>query len=257
MPTLGGSLFVADGLKYDYCFCEAIESLGAVCDQIAVTFFSPEDFQEFNLNALPKLPCEVKARILPYSEWDSSGNQSRLSYWTNYTRNMLSTDWHFNLQADEVIHESSFPFIRQAIASKEVSGYRIRRYNLWRDPWHYLDVPDGRKPVSDYVCRLGTRECNSQGDGESLAIIGGANESYQDSICIYHMGFVRDPKVHISKINNMGKIYGWGDDPRLAGLSEFDPYKYFSDTDIKPIPQRLPKFVEKWAVARYPTVSSQ
>lgn len=255
MPTLGGSLFVADGLKYDYCFCEAINSLAAVCDQVAVIFFNPEDYAKCMEQCQIPVHCGLAFSLKPYADWDNNSNQERLSYWTNKARDMLSTDWQFNLQADEVIHESSFPFIRQAIESQTDNGFRVRRLNLWRDPCHYLDVPDGRKPVSDYVCRLARTSCDSYGDGESLTIPGGANVAYEDSILIYHMGFVRDPKVHIAKINNMGKIFGWGDEPKLRGLAEFDPYKFFGDNDLKPIPQPLPKFVEQWAAQRYPRAS--
>lgn len=249
--TLGGSLFVADGIKYDYCFCEALESLGAVCDQVAVTFFNEEDFELFKSR---RLSGSFMARLRPYSEWENSGNQLRLSYWTNETKKMLSTDWHFNLQGDEVIHEDCFPLIREAV-NKGQEGFRIRRYNLWRDPWHYLDVPQERKPVSDYVCRLGKLQYESSGDGESVSIPN-ASDEYSESIAIYHMGFVRDPKRHVDKINNMGKnIFGWGEEPKLKGKEVFDPYLFFNDADLKPIPGTLPKFVEQWVSERYPRAS--
>lgn len=36
--TLGGSIFVYNGIKQDYCFIEALECLHALCDQVAICY---------------------------------------------------------------------------------------------------------------------------------------------------------------------------------------------------------------------------
>jgi hypothetical protein len=258
-PTLGGSLVVADGLKYDYCFREAIASLAGLCDEIAVTFFNQED-----LRAVPSyFPGLVISNLVEYSEWNSHGSQERISYWQNETSKLLSTDWYFSLQADEVIHEDSFPAVRAAIlthqdcsggafgvgSSPQADGYMCTRLNLWGDCDHYLSLePESRMPVGQNIVRLARRGVPSYGDGQSLAPTC-VSHCYTDQILIYHMGFVRDPRVYPLKAHRMGEIYGWGDDPRIGEV--FDPWNFgFKPEDCKPIPKSLPRYVRAWAEAR-------
>src|SRR5690606_25582329 len=135
----------------------------------------------------------IQAANILKEEWDSQVGREKLSYFSNLAIDMLSTDWNFYLQADEILHEDSFPFVRKAIEDPQADGYLIRRLNLWRDPLHMLNVPQERKPVSTEVIRLAKTKFRCVDDAESLGVTGMVGILGDiDNMVIYHMGFVRD-----------------------------------------------------------------
>ena len=260
MTTLGGHLFVCRGLKLDYCFLEATESLLPVCDQVAVTLFSDEDLEAFK----EKFPNEPKIILVKKEEKDFDGmpGKERLNWWTNFTRDQLSTDWQFCLQSDEILHEDSYAAVRQTIEKPIAEAYAVRRFNLWGDCYHYLNYPKiiaagrhGHLPCSEYVGRLALLKYNSCGDAESLDAP--FNWDYKDAIRTYHMGFVRDKKkksdhiIHIQeKVFDLGFHDPRTDDDIRENNGEFRPYKRFSKDELLPISENLPKVIQKWAEAR-------
>lgn len=254
-------MMVARGNKLDYCWMEAMRSLLPVCDQFALTLFSPDDIETFRNSGLvnePKLIVAYKTE----EEFDATKGKERLNYWTNQTRNLLTTDYQFNIQADEILHEDCYPVVRALMQDPKEEAYAIRRVNLWGDPYHYLNYPKiiaegraGELPCSDYVVRIAKRHYDSAGDAESI----GAPFSWQfkDAIRTYHMGFVRDKRKktdHILHIQE--KVFDLGyHDPRTDAdirdnEGKFRPYTRFSRTDLSPIQENLPKIIQAWAQER-------
>lgn len=43
MPTLGGSIFVRNAIKYDYCIKESIACLAALCDEVFILDCQSDD----------------------------------------------------------------------------------------------------------------------------------------------------------------------------------------------------------------------
>lgn len=158
---------------------------------------------------------------------------------------MLDTEWNFYLQADEIIHENSFPLIRNCI-DLDVQAYLVSRFNLWGSPYTMLDVPQERKPCSSEVIRLAKSGFRCIGDAESLGVPNCMNGT---NIHIYHMGFVRDPVKHLEKIRHIqDDVFLIEHDKRIDGMDKFDPWKFFSREDVIPIPEEgLPKFIKQWA----------
>jgi hypothetical protein len=112
-----------------------------------------------------------------------------------------------------------------------------------------LNVPQYRKPCSSEVIRLTKRGNPTYGDGESINAQ--CVDWFLHSIRIYHMGFVRDRKIHPLKIREMqGNIFGCGVDEKLNGMETFDSTKWFTEADLKPIDEPLPKIIQNWALAR-------
>ena len=149
---LGGSVFARNAIKYDYCIIEAIESLLPVCDKVVVLECNSED--ETALMLKKRYSTSLKVNLILGQEWNVAKDYNRLTILANEARKMLHTDWHFMIQADEVLHESSYPYILDAIANEESNSFRCRRYNMFGNLDHYIDFNSERKPCGDNIVRL-------------------------------------------------------------------------------------------------------
>lgn len=251
--SLGGSLFIIDGVKFDYCFMESAASLIALCDEVVLLDAGSNDGTAELLKTLES--DKVKVVLLDRSEWESlkSIGKDRLAHFKNLAIDHLTTDWNMNIEGDEVIHEGSFPFIREAI-NQDAEAWLCHRFNLWGTPYQMLNVPQNRKPCSNEVIRLAKTKYRSSGDAESLDA---QVKGFVDGIRIFHMGFVRKPDVMIKKIINIQEqIYLMDYDRRIDPMGDkFDPWAIFSKDEVVPIPSQLPVFVKKWAAERMPNNS--
>lgn len=260
MKTLGGSIMVCRGLKLDYCFLESIESLLPVCDQVAVLLFSDDD-----LEALQKKfhnEPKIILKKMTESDFDGRPGKERLPYFTNIARDMLLTEWHFQIQADEVLHEDCLWAVRAAIEKPIAEAYAVQRRSTWGDAYHYINYPKmfatgrgGELPCSEYVVRLALLKYNSYGDAESLEAP--FTWEYKDAIRLFHAGFIRDRKKktdHIIHIQE--RVFDLGlHDPRTdADIKEnggaFRPYTRFSKSDLLPATEAPPKYLRDWIKAR-------
>jgi len=247
--TLGGTIFCYNAIKHDYCIVEAIQNLKEFCDKVVVVDAGSTDGTIDLIQPLMDSQC----RLNVIQEWDNQHGREKLNYFTNKAIELLDTDYNFNLQADEIVSEDSFPWIRKAM-EEGMPGYMCRRYNLWKDPYHMLNVEQNRKPCSTEIVRLAHPKYRSVGDAESL----GCNEvyiDYLDKIEIFHMGFVRKREVMKPKIINMQvKVFEMaGYDQKLDRHEIFEPMDYFSEEDLIPIHKPLPKVIQQWASERMPS----
>lgn len=249
--TLGGSLFIRNGEKYDYCYREAIQCLLEFCDKVVVCVVPTEDKTILNVNDLAyDNQGRLEYRTINDSDWRRMEFQTkhRLSIFTNYAIEMLDTDYVFNLQGDEIVDPGSYQWIRMAIEEGQ-EGYLCSRINLWGSPFTQLNVPHHRKPCSTEIVRL-TKTCyRAYDDAESLAAP--VVDSYLDKIKIWHMGFVRKREVHPAKIREMqGNIFKCGVDSKLEGMEVFDSTQWFGPEDLLPINGELPPLIQQWAKER-------
>jgi hypothetical protein len=198
-------------------------------------------------------------KIFTNGIWECANDYHRLSILANQTKGYLKTNWHFMLQADEVIHEDSFPFIKQAINDKHFRSYYVRRLNLFGDLYHYLDLnlPQEHKPCSDSVIRLATIENDAYSDAESLSVNPQTSSmNYLDKITIFHYGFVRKDVNHIEKIIDMqGWFFGKGGTPdkralELRETGKFDWRLFKPKEFLVKIPKPHPVFSKNWAEER-------
>ena len=255
--SLGGSIFTHNAVKFDYCIREALASLCAVCDEVVVLDAESEDETVDVLNECKNNHGNLK--VVTGVKWDCAPNYARLAMLANEAKSHLKTDWHFMLQADEVIQEISFPYIRCATTRNDGNeSYFCRRLNLFGDLNHYFgyDIPHHKKPCSDVVIRLAKTKFDAIGDAESL----GANSQtitnvYQELIHIFHYGFVRRDASHIDKIMNMQSwFYGPGSTPdqRVAGMTNgiYDWTLLKEKNDLTALSLSHPKFSAEWAAER-------
>lgn len=257
-PTLGGSIFIHNAIQFDYCIEPALNSLCAVCDEVVIVDASSDDG---TLQLIEKIQKnQPKLKVVVGAKWDCHEKFDRLRILADIARNQLNTDWHFMLQGDEVIHESSFPWIKKLIKHEKNQSYMIRRCNLWGDLNHCLryDIPQSDKPVSDSVIRLAMTENPAFGDAEVLQCDPRFCQDATDKIIIYHYGFVRRDQNMIDKTLNMQSWF-WGPnsqpDHRVVEMSKKEKPRFEWEVMktkemLMPIPLPHPKFATDWANER-------
>jgi hypothetical protein len=247
--TLGGFAFARNAIKYDYCAKEAIESMLEFCDMVSIAYVESEDE---TLNMLKSINTNGKKLVISQLDneaWNNHRGKEKLAIFQNYAIEQLDTDYQFLCQMDEIVHESCYDTIRQAMKT-DMEGFLISRINLWGDPMHQLNVPHYRKPCSTEVIRLTKRGHPTYGDGESINAQ--AVDWFVKSIFMVHYGFVRDRKIQPSKIREMqGNIFECGVDHKLDGMDVFDGSKWFDpEKDLKPIDFEHPKIMKDWILPR-------
>lgn len=246
MISLGGTIFTYNCESQDYSFLEAIDCLRALCDQVIVVDAGSTDKTTDELKKIDRGNCRVI--YLDGSEWKAQQGREKLNYFTNKAIEQLDTEYQINLQADECIYESSFPYIREAIETGQ-EGFLNRRWNFWKDPYHILNVPQNRKPCSTEIIRLTKTQYRSVGDAESIDCQ--ASYDFISKIEMAHLGYVRKRDVMKRKVIHMlEEVFLTPHDKRLDVADEFRPMDYFSEEDLISAPKPLPIFVRHWAEER-------
>ena len=248
--TLGGSLFIRNGNKFDYCFKESIRCVLDFCDKVVICVVPTDDGTYEAVMDMAAMDNRILVRGIKDADWHHMAFQTkhRLSIFTNYAIEMLDTDYVFNLQGDEIVDPSSYEWIRKAIEVGH-EGYLCKRINLWESPYKQLNVPHHRKPCSTEIIRLAKTCYRAYDDAESLAAP--CNDGFLDQIKIWHMGFVRKREIHPSKIREMqDNIFKCGVDSKLDGMDVFDSTKWFGPEDLVPIEGELPPLIQQWATER-------
>lgn len=245
--TLGGSLFIRNGLEYDYCFEESIKCLLDFCDKVVVVDAGSDDGTTEILKNINN--HKLLVIYLSKEEWLNRHGKEKLTYFTDKAIDELDTDYNFYLQADEILHESSYKWVRTAM---EVGGegYLCTRNNLWGNCNLQLNVPHERKPCSTSVLRLAKTRYKAYGDAESLNAP--CINDFEEKIKIWHYGFVRKKEVMRAKIINMQiGVFGMSDyDPKLDECNIFNPKLWFDGDDLEKITEPHPKIMKNWILTR-------
>lgn len=253
--SLGGASFAWRAIDQDYHIICTLDCLYELCDQVSVAVGGNDGTPQLVFDwARTKKKGKVLITYISQEEWDRQVGREKLSYFSNLAIEKLDTDYFCYVQADEILSEDSYPFIRQAIETDK-EAFFMRRLNLWQDPNHMLNVEQNRKPVSTEVIRLAKKQYRCFDDAEQI----GTPECYVlgdiDNMQIFHTGFIRDKVKHLEKIRHMQvEVFLWGDyDVKAKDCTEFQPSRWFDpEKDLIPIPKPLPKIIRKWAQDRYP-----
>ena len=257
--SLGGSIFTHNAVEFDYCISEALDSLCAICDSVVVLDAQSTDGTVEVIREAAKKHNNLK--VVVGAEWECCKNYERLARLATFAKSFLKTDWHFMLQADEVLHENSFPFIKNAMAMPGYTSFMVRRINLFGDLNHYLgfDLPQERKPCSDIVLRLAHTHYDAVGDAESLGCDSATNsDEMVDKINIFHYGMVRRDVNFIEKIISMQSwFFGEGSQPdqravdmKANGETRFDWTRFKERSDLRRLHLEHPRFSKAWAEER-------
>ncbi len=250
MNKLAGISIAKNAIKYDYCLKESILSMLGVCDYVICAYVESED------DTLPILESinasNFKILHLTEDDWNFYNDKNRLSYITNIAiqeADRMGFQYVLYIQADEILHESSYESIRKAVESNE-EAFFLNRINLWKDCNHQLNVPQERKPCSTEVIRLAKAKYRAYDDAESIA----APVKYIiEDAYIFHYGFVRKKEVMKDKIINMqvGVFSMSNYDSKLDQCDVFNPDLWFEpEKDLIQIQIPTPKIMEEWVKKR-------
>lgn len=247
MSSLGGSIFIRNAIDLDYCIKEAALSLIPICDEVVIGDAQSTDGTLDILRQLEREHSNVK--VIEGLDWECANNYEKLSMLANQVKGNLKTDWHFMLQADEIIHEESYDTIKLAIERSNMESFMCKRYNLYGSVDRYIgfDVAQDVKPCSDEIIRLAKTRHNAYSDAESLQVPS-CNTEYTEAIKIFHYGMVRDRKKILDKVISMQSWF-WGPngipDKRITDMKEnneeFRPWECKNIEDTTELTIKHPK----------------
>lgn len=251
MNTLAGITIVRNAVQFDYNIIETVHSLLACCDHVFIGECGSSDTTMDELHS--HFGGDSRVHLIDTSaEWNNTEGKYRLSACTNKVADAArfhQFDYQLYVQADEIVHESSYPAIWEAMEQGE-NGYMCRRINLWGSPYRILNVPLNRQPCSVEVIRLTRAGMQAYDDAENIAC-DAVNMDFIPRIQIYHMGFVRRRAVMKAKVINMQRnVFGMDHDQKLDQEELFNPWLWFDKTDTAIINQPLPVLIRDWAKER-------
>lgn len=215
MNTIGGCVCIRNGTAYDFCWQEAVRSLLPVCDEVVVCEAQSTDDTRQILNEWAK--TEPKIKVCEYAWPDPKGDIDFWVKWLNFGREHLRSHYHFQLDADEVLHENSYDELRRG-AEKPDTVLMCDRFNFYKDAQHL--IPPGHccshkvnrfAPAHYFMSSDGQHETpvNRQG-----AILG--HLAAPSTIQICHYGFLRYPKAFFDKARALQGAFFNSYDERLA-----------------------------------------
>ncbi len=220
-----GFTFIRNGLKYDYPFVEAINSILPLCDEIIVAVGKSDDDTR---NIVTSLGSKIK---IIDTVWDDSLRKGGkvLALETNkaFAEVSVDSDWAFYIQGDEVLHEKYIPEIKSKMLKfkddKSVDGllfdykhfYGSYDYLGASNNWYRKEIRIVRssKNIYSYRDAQGFRKNNNQ----KLKV-------KPIDACIHHYGWVKEPKAMQGKQEVFHKL--WHDEKwmekNVAKAEEFD-----------------------------------
>jgi glycosyltransferase involved in cell wall biosynthesis len=212
--TLGGNVVIRNGIDLDYCFVESIRSLLPICDEVVCCDADSTDGTRQVLDELAAVEPKIKICNWAWPEPVGRAHDWFVT-WFNYAREHLHTDWHIQLDADEVLHENSHEEVLQAVRYQKTLV--CKRYNFWRD--HRNLIPPGHC-CGHEVIRVGPQRLWMPTDcpdprGKALADL-----SERSNVEIFHYGFIRRPEAFFSKERLLQRYYFNSYDPRLERAQE-------------------------------------
>lgn len=228
---LSGYVPVRNGLRLDYCFRLAVESLLPVCNEVVIC---DSDSDDGTREAADEWAArDLKVRVANYPWPSPVGDVWMLKKWLNHARGHLRYDMQITLDADEVLHPGSYPEIRHAVAVRHCRYFR--RMNFWKSP-DWL-VPDGQVCGRD-VIRLGPTEYtmvsdNAERDPEGVLPIR-SRATKHPHLLIWHLGFLRRQDAFIAKSRVMHSALLNTFDPKLAEAERTgQPWYTLSNANLK------------------------
>jgi hypothetical protein len=222
-----GFTFIRNAIKFDYPVVEAIKSILPVCDDFVVSVGNSED------NTLELIKNIDRQKIITIETvWDDSPElKSGGRIYARETDKAFQTipedsDWAFYIQGDEVIHEKYLDIIVSAMEKWKdddmVDGLLFNYLHFYgsydyvgTSPRWYdneIRVIKNNKSIYSYKDAQGFRKGVDKKLNVKLI-----------NACVYHYGWVKDPRTMIEKMKNIQSFYpelDWVG--KLVNTEEFD-----------------------------------
>jgi len=210
MPSVGGNVCVRNGISLDYCFREAVQSLLPVCDEVVVCDGESTDGTQEAIREWMKTEPKIKLCVYPWP--DPKGDINFWVNWLNFAREHLTTDWHLQLDADEVLSEKSYPEVL-AHAARARHAVFCHRYNFWQD--HRHTIPAG-VCLSHRVVRMAPQDVWLPSDGPHPNGAQAIAMAVDSDISLYHYGFLRRRAAYFAKSKELHRMFFDTYDQRLT-----------------------------------------
>ena len=223
---IGGFLCIRNGFRLDYPFEQAAASLLGVCDEIVISDCGSDDGTRERMDEMAAKDPRITLHSFPWT--NPVGDIWWYPLWLNTARQHLKMKggWAIYLDADEILHEDSYPLVREAAEKGE--ALICKRLNFWRDSQHL--IPEGQC-CGSRVIRVGPQDTPFPSDypnPEAEKIQAMAKES---EVQICHYGFLREQKAWFRKAKEVQRIWHNQYDPRLVAAEKFDG-KWFDMPNI-------------------------
>lgn len=222
---LVGFTIVRNALKYDYPIVESILSILPIVDEYVVAVGNSEDETRKLIESIGSPKIKIVDTV-----WDDRLREGGrvLAEETNKAFDTItSSDWCFYLQGDEVVHEKYHAEIvascEKYAAHKEVEGL-LFSYEHFYGSYDY--VGDSRTWYRNEIRIIrNDKSIRSYRDAQGFRKNGQKLKVKTIGACIFHYGWVKDPRFQQAKQENFHKM--WHDDNWVKeNVAEANAYDY-------------------------------
>jgi hypothetical protein len=249
--TIGGNISVRNGDSLDYCWREAVASLLPVCDKVLICDCESTDGTKEAIEELAASNPKIMVGTYPWT--DPKGDSSWWTGFLNFTREHLPTDYHIQLDADEILGDDCTTYALISEAAREGKVLLCQRWNFWRDPQHL--IPPGVCCSPD-VIRVAPQNLWMPSDcpdprGEEIM-----RRAEPSRVQIFHYGFLRKREQFFLKAREVQRIWANGYDPRLEAAEKADGNWMQHEgvtgweNNLVPFEGRHPEIGRKWLLDR-------
>ncbi|MCS6973675.1 MAG: glycosyltransferase family 2 protein [Cyclobacteriaceae bacterium] len=240
-----GFSFVRNGVKFDYPFVEAIQSVLPLCDKFIVAVGNSDD----NTLEVVKNMNKEKIEILQ-TVWDESLRTGGRVFADETNKAFRAIpeeyDWAFYIQGDEVLHEKYIPVVREEmkrwLPHEEVEGLLFNYLHFFgsydyvglKHSWYRREIRiiRNRKDIFSYRDAQGFRKLPNNKLRVKLI-----------DAWIYHYGYVREPQAMRDKRLSSAQLYGSttpANEPEIFRYEAFkEPLKRFDGTHPAVMQERI------------------
>lgn len=195
---LSGLTLVRNGFECGYTFIETIKTLEAICDEVIVC----EGYSTDNTFEAIKQHKSDKT-IIYQDEWQKSSCGLEFARITNLGMSRCSGDYIMLLQADEIIHESNLPKIRQIVDTNQFNSIQFGFIHLRYDLANKINDPG----VYDQAIRIIRNKIGIGCDYDGWNFAGPVQPSTMTHITVYHAGYVFLYNILQKMINHAKEYY--------------------------------------------------
>ncbi len=208
--TLGGNVCIRNGEELDFCWELAVKSLLPVCAQVVICDSDSTDGTSQKIGEWAAREPKIKAVNYPWK--DPRGDGMWVMDWTNWAREQLDTDYHFQLDADEILHDNAYAQIEMLLETTKPISILCWRYNFWRDAQHLIP-PD--KCCGHRVIRMAPTDLWLPADYPHEKGRAAMDIEIDCPLQIFHYGFLRRREAFFKKERGLQRAFVNRYDPKL------------------------------------------
>jgi len=253
MNDLTGTVYIHNAIKYDFCIEESIRSIAPICKEVICLECDSDDGTD---HLLLSLKDEIPNLRIISTKWDIGIKHDRLRMLSDIARAEVKTPWRIHIQADEVLHESSFVPITMAInQAKDIDeAFTLRRINLFGNFDSYIPTTMPKAPCGTEIIRIARSTIGSMGDDQSLNARM-LDTRFSNEIIFFHYSYLRKHRELVEKsiymqtwfFNNPNAV-----DNRIldAKKNGFDPYLFIPKEKLSKLDITHPVVAREWVKER-------